>query len=186
MIRFLRPVEASIQRETSRESQERGTKSVPEIGSLFFATEAHALRQFPRAVALSSCLLSSITTHSHQARAAEAAPQVRGHLRLKRRDIGRAALEARLVPSARSADQLRAEREATIAADEAEHKRKRTRATLSTGTLRVPLSSSSKRGRRAARRRLSFVDSTLRRSAAGTWRPSGGKASVILVRERAL
>ena len=143
----------------------------------FFASETHALRPFPRAVALSSCLLSSITTHSHQARAAEAAPQVRGHLRLKRRDIGRAALEARLVPSARSADQLRAEREATIAADEAEHKRKRTRATLSTGTLRVPLSSSSKRGRRAARRRLSFVDSTLRRSAAGTWRPSGGKAS---------
>ena len=105
----------------------------------FFASETHALRPFPRALARLSLLLSSVTTHSHQARAAEAAPRVRNHPRLKRRNIGRAALEARPVPSARSTDQLRAEREATVATDEAEHKRKRTPAALCVGTRRLPV-----------------------------------------------
>ena len=44
---------------------------------------------------------------------------------------------------------------------------KQTSATLFAGTLRVPLSSCSKRRRHAARRRSSFVDSTLRRSSGG-------------------
>ena len=88
MIRFLSHVEATLQRETSRESGERGTKSVPEIGSLFFASEICALRPFPRALARLSLLHSSITTHSYRSRAAEAAPRVPNHLRLKRRDVG--------------------------------------------------------------------------------------------------